>query len=102
MSDFFSIPNINTLILMKEFIMSNYIILIWNIIVMFIYGMDKMQAKRGGWRISERNLLICAFLLGGYGAMSGMILFNHKTSKMKFRILVPVAAVMGILYFFLK
>ena len=75
--------------------MSNYVIilLVWNMIVMLIYGVDKMQAKIGGSRISELSLLICAFLFGGCGAMFGMILFHHKTSKTKFRILVPIAAV---------
>lgn len=73
--------------------MNNYLIILlaWNIIVMFIYGIDKMQAKREKRRISEKALLLCAFLLGGYGAVFGMILFNHKTSKIKFRILVPIA-----------
>lgn len=86
--------------------MSNYVIilLIWNIIVMFIYGIDKMQAKRDGRRISEKALLLCAFLLGGYGAMFGMVLFNHKTSKIKFRMLVPTAMAlcMTAIYFLLR
>ena len=68
-------------------------LLVWNIIVMLIYGIDKFQAKTGGRRISEKTLLLCAFLLGGWGAMFGMVAFNHKTSKMKFRVLVPVSAV---------
>ena len=68
-------------------------LLVWNIFVMLIYGIDKFQAKTGGRRISEKTLLLCTFLLGGWGAMFGMVTFNHKTSKMKFRILVPVSAV---------
>lgn len=70
-----------------------FAILIWNIIVMIVYGIDKLRAKRGARRISEFSLLLCAFLLGGLGAIFGMILFNHKTSKMKFRILVPISVV---------
>ena len=72
------------------------VLLIWNIVVMFIFGTDKIKAKRGGSRISERALLMCSFLLGGCGAMFGMVLFNHKTSKMKFRIFAPLAAILGI------
>lgn len=68
-------------------------LLVWNIFVMLIYGIDKFQAKTGGRRISEKTLLICAFLLGGWGAMFGMVTFNHKTSKMKFRTLVPVSVI---------
>ncbi len=75
--------------------MSNFVIvlLIWNVIVMIIYGLDKLKAKKGRSRISEAVLLLCAFFLGGYGAMFGMVMFNHKTSKIKFRILVPLEAV---------
>ncbi len=72
------------------------ILLIWNMIVMLIYGIDKLRAKMHASRISEMSLLVCAFLLGGIGAMFGMLLFNHKTSKIKFRILVPLSAVLGI------
>ena len=73
-----------------------YLILIWNIIVMFVYGFDKSRAIRGGRRVREATLILCAFVLGGLGAMFGMILFNHKTSKVKFRILVPLATVAGV------
>ncbi len=75
---------------------SMIIILIWNAIVMLIYGIDKLLAKMGKRRVSEDALLLCAFLLGGCGAMFGMVLFNHKTSKIKFRILVPVAVIISI------
>ena len=78
------------------------IILIWNIVVMLIYGIDKMLAKAHKRRISEASLLICAFLMGGLGAMFGMVLFNHKTSKIKFRILVPLAILFGVLVVYLK
>lgn len=71
--------------------MTYSIILIWNIIVMLIYGTDKLLAKAHKRRISEASLLTCAFLLGGSGAIFGMVLFNHKTSKIKFRILVPLS-----------
>ena len=62
----------------------------WNIIVMIIYGIDKLLAKSHKERISEATLLLCALFGGGVGAMFGMVLFNHKTAKMKFRILVPL------------
>jgi len=73
--------------------MDNYVnlILVWNIVVMLIYGLDKMLAKARKRRISEATLISCAFMLGGCGGILGMILFNHKTSKMKFRILIPIA-----------
>ncbi len=64
---------------------------VWNIIVIFLYAIDKRRAKRRGWRISEATLIVSAFFFGSIGAMLGMILFNHKTSKMKFRLLIPLA-----------
>ena len=83
--------------------MNNNVImlLIWNTIVMLVYAVDKMQAKAGGRRIRETTLLVIAFCFGGIGAMFGMILFNHKTSKIKFRILVPLAAILGLAELFL-
>ena len=72
-------------------------ILIWNIVVILIYGIDKLLAKNKKRRMSERFLLFIAFLLGGCGAMFGMILFNHKTSKMKFRLLVPLYIALNII-----
>lgn len=76
--------------------MTNYILLIWNIFTMLLYGIDKLKAKRRSWRISETALIVPAFLLGGTGAILGMVVFNHKTSKGKFRFLVPLAFVLNI------
>ncbi len=69
--------------------------LIWNILVILIYAFDKSRAVRGERRIRERTLIILAFAFGGIGAVLGMILFNHKTSKIKFRILVPLAYILN-------
>lgn len=70
-------------------------IICYNLLIMLIYGLDKWKAKAGVWRISEKALIILAFVLGGVGAAMGMIVFNHKTSKMKFRILVPLAMLLN-------
>lgn len=82
--------------------MYNYEILIfaWNIVTLLVYGFDKMRARKGGKRIRERLLLLNAYLLGGIGAAFGMILFNHKTSKMKFRLLVPLAVIINVAVIF--
>lgn len=68
----------------------------WNILVMLLYGIDKSRARRGEMRIRETTLIIPPFFLGAMGAMFGMILFNHKTSKIKFRILVPAAMILNV------
>lgn len=75
----------------KEYI----ILLIWNITVMLFYGADKSFARKGKMRLSEKSLIIPAFLLGGAGAIFGMVLFNHKTSKIKFRLLIPLAVTLN-------
>ncbi len=79
--------------------MMYYIILVWNIFTMLLYALDKLKAKRRSWRISETALIVPAFLLGSLGALLGMVIFNHKTSKMKFRLLVPLAFFINIAFF---
>ena len=69
---------------------------LWNGVTMFTYGVDKLKARNGTRRISENCLLTVAFLMGALGALFGMVVFNHKTSKMKFRILVPFFVVVNI------
>ncbi len=75
------------------------ILVIWNVIVFAIYGIDKYKAIKGRWRISEKFLLLCAFLLGAPGAAFGMGAFRHKTKKLLFKLCIPAAlfANLGIL-----
>lgn len=78
---------------MEEFPMWNHIFTgvfaVWNLLVFFLYGWDKLCARKHWRRISESMLLLTAFLGGALGALFGMVIWNHKTSKMKFRLLVP-------------
>ena len=55
---------------------------IWNLIVFSLYGYD---------RISEFTLLFLAFAFGGVGALLGMVLWRHKTLKLKFKLAIPFA-----------
>jgi uncharacterized membrane protein YsdA (DUF1294 family) len=63
-------------------------LVIVNIFSMIVFGVDKLKSKRGGWRIPESRLLLVA-LFGPFGAYAGMLLFKHKTRKVKF-LLVPI------------
>lgn len=63
---------------------------------MLIYGIDKSHARHRKKRTNESVLLALAFLMGGFGAVAGMIIFNHKTNKNKFVFLVPIAAVLNL------
>ncbi len=72
------------------------IIAVWNLVVFLLYGIDKLKAIRNSWRISEKTLLVSAFLLGGVGAFFGMRIWRHKTQHTSFKVLVPLAAVITI------
>jgi len=61
-----------------------------------LYGIDKWKSKNNKWRISERALILCAFLMGSAGGILGMKVFHHKTKHMKFKILLPFALIINI------
>mgnify|MGYP005822268357 CR=1 FL=1 len=70
------------------------IVLLWclpalSVAAFCFYGLDKLLAVRQGRRISEHALLLAA-LAGAPGALAGMVVFHHKTSKTKFRTVVPL------------
>ena len=59
-----------------------------NVASLIIFGFDKLRSVKGGWRIPESRLLLVAFI-GPFGAFAGMLLFRHKTRKVKF-LLIPI------------
>ena len=66
-------------------------LLAYNALVALVYGYDKWQATRGGWRVPEARLLGLAALGAlALGAWAGMQLVRHKTRKPRFRYGVPV------------
>ena len=79
-------------------------IAVWNVAVFLIYGIDKLKAMNNSFRISEKFLISCAFLMGGIGALSGMQVFRHKTKKPKFKILIPLSVIcnLAVLYCLIK
>lgn len=70
-----------------------WVYILANICILFLYGYDKLQAERERWRISEKNLLIGAFL-GPFGAFLAMQIFRHKTQKTLFSLMVPTFMVL--------
>ena len=60
-------------------------LLIWNLLIFLIYGIDKSKARRGAWRVQEKILLILAFTCGGFGAWLAGITFHHKNRKWYFK-----------------
>ena len=71
----------------KSFII--YLIAI-NIITFLVMGLDKQKAKHGSWRIQEATLFTLVLFGGGIGGILGMIVFHHKTKKVKFQIGFPI------------
>lgn len=69
----------------------------WNLVVMIVYGIDKLKAKKGAWRIPEKTLIGLALLMGATGALLGMKFFRHKTRHKLFTIGVPVCFVINVL-----
>ena len=52
-----------------------------NFVNFLLFGYDKFQAKREGWRIPEKVLLGLSLFGGGLGGLAGMLVFRHKTRK---------------------
>ena len=61
-----------------------------NVIAFMVYGIDKLKAKKGKWRIPEATLLLLAIVGGSIGAWMGMKVWHHKTMHKKFRYGVPL------------
>ncbi len=55
-----------------------------NLWTFILFGLDKIRAEQGSWRVSEGTLLTWAFLGGTIGAYTGRALFRHKTRKQPF------------------
>ena len=55
-----------------------------NVVAFAAFGIDKLAARRGAWRIPEARLLGFAFFGGSPGAYAGRGLFRHKTRKQPF------------------
>ena len=60
--------------------------MIWNLIVFWVYGLDKGKAGKGSRRISEKTLLLMTYVGGGLGAWAGGTYFRHKTQKKDFQL----------------
>jgi uncharacterized membrane protein YsdA (DUF1294 family) len=76
------------------------IYLILNIITFLIYGIDKYKAIKHKERISEKNLILAA-AISPIGALLGMIIFHHKTRKLKFQVTIPLFLLIHI-YIYIK
>ena len=67
-----------------------------NVLTFFMYGIDKLKAKRSKWRISEATLLWMAVIGGSIGAWLGIKIWHHKTMHKKFKYGVPAIIILQI------
>lgn len=68
-----------------------------NFIAFAAFGIDKMKAEAGSWRVQESTLLWLAFLGGTPGAYAGRAAFRHKTRKQPFCRYLHMIAVLQVL-----
>ena len=71
-----------------------------SVISLTLYGVDKLKAKNGGYRISEKILLLSSLLGGGAGGLIAMLLFRHKTKHWYFYLVNLVAIIAHFALFF--
>jgi uncharacterized membrane protein YsdA (DUF1294 family) len=80
---------------MNDWVYLVLIMALWNIVTFALYGIDKRKAIKSKRRISEKSLILCAFIMGSVGALLGMSVFRHKTKHLKFKLLLPVALIIN-------
>ncbi len=73
-----------------------------NLVTFFVFGFDKLQAKRKEKkesirRVPEKTLLILSAIGGSVGALIGMRVWRHKTLHKKFRFGVPLILALQII-----
>ena len=61
-----------------------------NVITFMVYGIDKLKAKKGKWRIPEATLLLLAIVGGSIGGWCEMKVWHHKTMHKKFKYGIPM------------
>jgi len=74
-------------------------LLVINACTFIVYGIDKLKARKGLWRIPEATLLILAAIGGSIGAWSGILVWRHKTRHWKFRLGVPAIFIIQLALF---
>ena len=58
---------------------------------------DKVLAIKHKYRLPESYLLILSLVGGSYGFLVGMHTYHHKTRKLKFKLVYPLAIIWTII-----
>ena len=64
-----------------------------NTLAFIVYGIDKLKAKKGKWRIPESTLLLLAIIGGSIGAWFGIKVWHHNTLHKKFKYGIPLIVI---------
>jgi len=83
---------------MPSWIILWLVLIAMNIISFCAFGIDKARARKGGWRITERDLLLLALLGGTGGAYLGRWYFRHKTRKASFSMRLHLTALVQLAF----
>jgi uncharacterized membrane protein YsdA (DUF1294 family) len=67
-----------------------------NLAGLLMMASDKQRARKGKYRISERQLWTVALLGGAAGMTAGMQMFRHKTKHAQFKWGLPALAVIHV------
>lgn len=67
-----------------------------NVFTFYLFGLDKLKAKRRERRIPEKQLFLAAALGGAAGAWIGMGAFRHKTKHVSFTLGIPALLLVNI------
>ena len=73
-----------------------------NLVTFFVFGMDKLKAKRkekreSVRRVPEKTLFLLAAIGGSVGALLGMKVWHHKTLHKNFRFGIPAILALQLL-----
>ena len=73
-----------------------------NLVTFFVFGMDKLKAKRkekreSVRRVPEKTLFLLAAIGGSVGALLGMKVWHHKTLHKTFKYGIPAILILQIL-----
>ena len=73
-----------------------------NLVTFFVFGVDKLKAKRkvnheSIRRVPEKTLFLLAAIGGSIGALLGMKVWRHKTLHKSFRFGIPAILILQIL-----
>ncbi len=73
------------------YILAGYLIAV-NIVGFIVCAADKRAAIKHRSRVRERTLFALALLGGALGVWLAMLIFHHKTRKLRFMLFMPLVA----------